>query len=62
MAQGFARFVGIPSRTGLPRSCVEEVPDNVTHWPVFDTDGHVPAIEAPEPLVQDLRRFFRTLR
>jgi microsomal epoxide hydrolase len=38
------------------------VPDNVTHWSVFDTGGHFPAIEEPELLVGDLRRFFRTLR
>ena len=60
--QGFAQFVGIPSRTGPPRSFVEDVPDNVTHWSVFDTGGHFPAIEEPELLVGDLRRFFRTLR
>lgn len=53
---------GIPSRTGPPRSYVEDVPDNVTHWSVFDTGGHFPAIEEPDLLVADLRRFFRTLR
>lgn len=62
MPQGFAQFVGIPSRTGPPRSYVEDVPDNVTHWSVFDTGGHFPAVEEPELLVADLRRFFRTLR
>lgn len=60
--QGFAQFVGIPSRTGPPRSFVDDVPDNVIHWSVFDTGGHFPAIEEPELLTQDLRRFFRTLR
>ncbi len=60
--QGFAQFVGIPSRTGPPRSFVEDIPDNVTHWSVFDTGGHFPAIEEPALLVGDLRRFFRTLR
>ena len=60
--QGYAQFVGIPSRSGPPRSFVEDVPDNVIHWSVFDTGGHFPAIEEPDLLAQDLRRFFRTLR
>lgn len=60
--QGFAQFVGIPSRSGPPRSFIGELPDNVTHWSVFDTGGHFPAIEEPELLVGDLRTFFRPLR
>ncbi|MEE2637921.1 MAG: epoxide hydrolase [Acidobacteriota bacterium] len=60
--QGFAQFLGIPSRSGPPRSYIEELPDNVTHWSVFDTGGHFPAIEEPDLLVHDLRTFFRTLR
>jgi len=60
--QGFAQFVGIPSRTGPPRSFIADPPDNVTHWSVFDTGGHFPAIEEPELLVGDLRTFFEPLR
>ena len=60
--QGYAQFVGIPSRSGPPRSFVGELPANVTHWSVFDTGGHFPAIEEPQLLVQDLRTFFRPLR
>ena len=60
--QGYAQFVGIPSRSGPPRSFVGALPTNVTHWSVFDTGGHFPAIEEPALLVQDLRTFFRTLR
>jgi len=60
--QGFAQFVGIPSRSGPPRSFIGELPDNVTHWSVFDTGGHFPAIEEPDLLVSDLRTFFRPLR
>ena len=60
--QGYAQFVGIPSRSGPPRSFVGDLPANVTHWSVFDTGGHFPAIEEPQLLVQDLRTFFRPLR
>ena len=60
--QGYAQFVGIPSRSGPPQSFLTEPPDNVTHWSVFDTGGHFPAIEEPELLVGDLRKFFGPLR
>ncbi|MEO2197442.1 MAG: epoxide hydrolase family protein [bacterium] len=60
--QGYAQFVGIPSRSGPPRSFLADPPDNVTHWSVFDTGGHFPAIEEPELLVGDLRKFFGPLR
>jgi microsomal epoxide hydrolase len=60
--QGYAQFVGIPSRSGPPRSFLADPPDNTTHWSVFDTGGHFPAIEEPELLVGDLRTFFGPLR
>ena len=60
--QGFAQFVGIPSRTGPPRSFIVEPNENVTHWSVYDTGGHFPAIEEPALLVRDLRTFFSRLR
>lgn len=60
--QGFAQFVGIPLRGQPPRSFVGEPADNVTHWTVYETGGHFPAIEEPELLVADLRTFFRPLR
>jgi pimeloyl-ACP methyl ester carboxylesterase len=60
--QGFAEFVGIPLRAHPPRSFLSAPADNVTHWTVYDTGGHFPAIEEPELLVQDLRTFFRPLR
>lgn len=60
--QGYAQFVGIPSRSGPPQSFLTEPSDNVTHWSVFDTGGHFPAIEEPELLVGDLRKFFGPLR
>ena len=60
--QGFASFPGITGRLKMPRSYVDELPDNVTHWTDYDTGGHFPAIEEPDLLVDDLREFFRPLR
>ena len=60
--QGYAQFVGIPSRSDPPPSLIDDTPDNVTHWSVFDTGGHFPAIEEPALLVGDLRKFFSPLR
>ena len=60
--QGYAEFVGILARAHPPRSYLSEPSPNVTHWSVFDTGGHFPAIEEPELLVGDLRTFFRPLR
>lgn len=35
---------------------------NVTHWTVMPKGGHFAALEEPELLVEDIRKFFRTLR
>jgi epoxide hydrolase len=38
-------------------------PDHrVEHWTEFDRGGHFPAMEAPELLVSDIRRFFGAVR
>jgi pimeloyl-ACP methyl ester carboxylesterase len=34
----------------------------VAHWSEFDQGGHFPAMEVPDLLVTDIRRFFRPLR
>jgi pimeloyl-ACP methyl ester carboxylesterase len=34
----------------------------ITHWSVFDRGGHFAAMEAPDLLVGDVRRFFRPYR
>jgi epoxide hydrolase len=34
----------------------------VEHWSEFDRGGHFPAMEVPDLLVRDIRRFFRGLR
>ena len=48
--QGYAEFVRNPFRTEMPRSLAAEQPANVTHWSVFDTGGHFPAVEVMEQL------------
>ena len=35
---------------------------HVEHWSEFEVGGHFPALEAPGPLVDDIRAFFRGLR
>lgn len=36
--------------------------NNIVHWSEFDRGGHFAAMEAPDLLVDDIRRFFRPLR
>ena len=35
---------------------------NIVHWAEFDRGGHFAAMEAPDPLVDDVRSFFRSRR
>lgn len=44
-----------------PRSWVERH-YQVTHWAVMPRGGHFAALEQPDAFVEDLRRFFRTVR
>ena len=44
-----------------PRSWIE-CQYNVVHWAVMERGGHFPAMEQPELFVDDVRRFFRTVR
>jgi pimeloyl-ACP methyl ester carboxylesterase len=39
-----------------------EYGNNITHWSDFETGGHFAALEAPDLLVGDIRKFFRGLR
>jgi pimeloyl-ACP methyl ester carboxylesterase len=39
-----------------------EQSSNIVHWSDFPVGGHFAALEAPELLVDDVRKFFRTLR
>jgi len=45
----------------MPRKWVEES-FNVTHWNVMPSGGHFAALEEPDLLVKDIRKFFRDLR
>jgi pimeloyl-ACP methyl ester carboxylesterase len=36
--------------------------NNIVHWSVFDRGGHFAAMDAPDLLAGDLRKFFRRLR
>jgi pimeloyl-ACP methyl ester carboxylesterase len=36
--------------------------DNIVHWTEFDRGGHFAALEQPDMLIGDIRRFFRQLR
>lgn len=63
-------FVAVP--TGVARYPKEEILRfprawverhyNVTHWAVMPRGGHFAAMEQPELFVDDLRKFFRTVR
>ncbi len=44
-----------------PRSYVERI-YNVTHWTEMPRGGHFGAMEEPELLIEDIRKFARTLR
>jgi epoxide hydrolase len=63
------QFVSVPTGVArypkevvrFPRSWVERQ-YNVTHWADMPRGGHFAAMEQPELFVEDVRRFFRTLR
>ena len=44
-----------------PRAWAERA-YNVTHWSVFESGGHFAALERPNELAADLRKFFALLR
>jgi pimeloyl-ACP methyl ester carboxylesterase len=62
-----------PHRTDVPtgvavfaediaiRRYAEET-NTITHWTDFDTGGHFAALEVPDLLIADVRKFFRGLR
>ncbi|MEV6976340.1 epoxide hydrolase family protein [Kitasatospora sp. NPDC093806] len=64
---------GRPAPSGVPTAVAKflgdrairtlaELSNNVTRWTEYDTGGHFASLQAPEPLVADIRAFFRTLR
>jgi pimeloyl-ACP methyl ester carboxylesterase len=44
------------------RRLAERDNHNIVHWSEFDRGGHFAAIECPDLLIGDVRRFFRGLR
>jgi len=57
---GAAVFPGDASSLRV-RRLVERTHD-IVHWSEFDRGGHFPAMEVPDLLVGDLRKFFRRVR
>ncbi|MFE2106001.1 epoxide hydrolase family protein [Kitasatospora sp. NPDC059463] len=64
---------GRPAPSGVPTGVavfrgdrairtLAELSHTVTRWTAYDTGGHFASLQAPEPLVADVRAFFRTLR
>jgi pimeloyl-ACP methyl ester carboxylesterase len=51
-----------PSDTALPVRHLAERTDTIVHWSQFDRGGHFPAMEVPDLLVGDVRKFFAHLR
>lgn len=51
-----------PREVGLSVRRLAELTQNIVHWSDFDRGGHFPAMEVPDLLVGDLRKFFRQLR
>jgi pimeloyl-ACP methyl ester carboxylesterase len=45
----------------FPRTWCEQA-YNITHWTDMPKGGHFAAMEQPELYVQDLRKFFATVR
>jgi pimeloyl-ACP methyl ester carboxylesterase len=51
-----------PKDTSLPVRHLADRVNTIVHWSHFERGGHFPALEVPDLLVEDLRRFFRPLR
>ncbi|WP_285775770.1 epoxide hydrolase family protein [Microtetraspora sp. NBRC 13810] len=54
---GVACFLGDGAIRGLA-----ELSHTITHWSDYAEGGHFASLQAPGPLVSDIRAFFRTLR
>ncbi|MBO0881987.1 MAG: epoxide hydrolase N-terminal domain-containing protein [Mycobacterium sp.] len=54
---GVANFLGDRAIRGLAT-----LSNTITHWSQYPTGGHFASLQAPELLVSDIRRFFRTVR
>jgi hypothetical protein len=54
---GMAVFSARPTARAL-----QDPERQIPHWSEFEAGGHFPAMEVPELLIGDLRKFFRKLR
>ncbi|WP_242675732.1 hypothetical protein [Streptosporangium minutum] len=52
-----ANFLGDRAIRGLA-----ELSNTITHWSRFPRGGHFASLQAPDLLISDIRRFFRTVR
>jgi pimeloyl-ACP methyl ester carboxylesterase len=51
-----------PQDIGAPvRSLADKLIPTIVHWSEFDRGGHFAAMEEPDLLVQDIRKFFGSL-
>ena len=55
--QGWALFAAQPFVRGMMDPGYE-----IEHWSEFDRGGHFPAMEVPDLLVGDVRKFLRRFR
>jgi pimeloyl-ACP methyl ester carboxylesterase len=51
-----------PGMVGFPRELAERACADLRHWSEPGRGGHFMALEEPEPLAEEIRRFFRPLR
>lgn len=51
-----------PQENFIPLRHIAEQTNNVVQWSQFDRGGHFAAIEEPDTLVADIRKFFRRIR
>ena len=51
-----------PRDNFIPLRHIADRTNNIVQWTEYDRGGHFAAMEQPEPLVEDIRRFFRRLR
>ncbi|MFI5612484.1 epoxide hydrolase family protein [Amycolatopsis sp. NPDC051903] len=50
-----------PDDIGLPVRALAERENTIVHWSTFPTGGHFPALEQPDALIGDIRKFFSAL-
>jgi pimeloyl-ACP methyl ester carboxylesterase len=51
-----------PQENFIPLRHRAEQTNDIVRWTEFDRGGHFPAMEEPDPLVADIRAFFREIR